>query len=322
MKREEFRKTNKDKPYDKLRLHSSERNSDFSERIFKKYINSITQDDIKFYPNLEGIYSILSGFYNTEHLIIGNGSDRCIEYFFQVNKNKELLISNPTFPMYNVYGSIYDCSIKMVDYDSLIFPIEEYIKSINKNTICVISNPSSPIGDIIERKDIIRILDTGVPVLVDEAYIDFSDEISVIDLIDDYSNLYVTRTLSKAFGSAGVRFGIITSQKENVHGMNDYRPMFEMNNLTIKWVETLLNNIIDVDNYIINVKKNKYEIVNRCKSLKYSVIDSNSNWIHVKGIENLPQDIILKTDCEIPNMGNNWLRLQITDNLEDYNWLK
>lgn len=322
MNKNVYRKKNNDISYDKLRLHSSERNSDFHKDIFDKFINNLSQNDIHYYPNLENIYSKLSSFYNTENLIIGNGSDRCIEHFFQINQNKKLLITNPTFPMYNVYGKLYNCDISIIDYTDLIFPITDYVTNITKDSVCVISNPSSPIGDVISRQDIIHILEYGVPTLIDEAYIEFSNESSIIDLIPKYDNLFVTRTFSKAFGSAGVRFGVITSQKQNIDNMNQYRPMFEMNNLTIRWIETLMDNIDDVYNYIENVKNVKKQIVKRCKKLNYKVIDSYCNWVHVNGINNLPQNIIFKENCKIPNMGNNWLRLQITDKIDDYDWLK
>ena len=317
-----YRKLNNDLPYNKLRLHSSERNSNWSNNLFDQFVNSITQEDIKFYPNLETLYSKLKKHYNTDYLIIGNGSDRCIEYFFQINSNKDLIISNPTFPMYEVYGKLYKCNIKSIKYNGLNFPIEEYLNNITQNSICVFSNPSSPIGDIVKKEDIKKILDTGVPVLVDEAYIEFSEEKSIIDWIPRYNNLFITRTFSKAYGSAGMRLGIITSQKTNIELMYQYRPMYEINNLTSKWSILLLDNIQEIEKYIFNVKKVKNKIVKLCKQLGFIVINSNCNWIHVKNMKKLPSHVIFKENCTIPDLGDDWLRLQITDNFEDYNWLK
>ena len=317
-----YRKKNKDIPYDKLRLHSSERNENFSDKLFNEFIKNIVQEDIKYYPNLEQIYKKLKIHYNTDNIIIGLGSDRCIEYFYQVNQGKELLLVNPSYPMYEVYGKIYKNNIKFVEYDNLKFPINEYLKNINKNTICVFSNPSSPIGDIINRNDIITILNTGVPVLVDEAYIEFSLENSIMDLIHQYSNLYITRTFSKAYGSAGIRLGIIASQKDNIDRMFSYRPVFEITNLTAKWASLLVDNFHEVETYIMNVKNVKNEVVNLLKNLSYEVIDGNCNWIHVKNLKNLPENAIFKEKCKIPNDNGDWVRLQITSNINDFNWLK
>lgn len=314
---------NKDLDYNKLRLQASERNADFSDSLFSEFISSIKQEDLKYYPNLEELYLKLSKHYNTEHIIVGSGSDRCIEYFFQANAHeKQILIPNPSFPMYSIYGELYRGEVKKINYTNLKFPIEEYIQNITNDSICIVSNPSSPIGDIIDKKDIIRILNTGVPVLVDEAYIEFSNVESIIDWIKKYDNLYVTRTFSKAYGSAGIRLGIITSQQKNVENMIQFRPMYEINNLTAKWCLLLLNHLNEVDGYVDGVKYVREKIVELLKKYNYEVIDGNSNWIHVKGLTNLPKNVIFKENCSIPNMGNDWLRLQITNNIKDYDWIK
>jgi histidinol-phosphate aminotransferase len=176
-------------------------------------------------------------------------------------------------------------------------------------------------GDVIDRDDIIRILDFGVPVLVDEAYIEFSDEKSIIDLINYYDNLYVTRTFSKAYGSAGIRLGIIASQSKNIEKMIQFRPMYEINNLTAKWGLLVIDNFFEVYNYIDYVKMVREKVTEICRQGGYEVIDGNCNWIHVRGLKNLPKHIIFKENCEVPNMGNNWIRLQITDNIKDYEWI-
>lgn len=318
-----IRRPNKDITYNKLRLHSSEKNSDWSDKLFQEYIQQIDQSDLKFYPNLEELYEKLSIHYNTDHIIVGNGSDRCIEYFFQVNAyDKEILIPNPCFPMYNIYGELYKGKVKKINYNGIKFPINDFLNNINENSICVISNPSSPIGDIISRENIKKILKFEVPVLVDEAYIEFSNENTVIELINEYDNLYVTRTFSKAYGSAGIRLGIIASQLKNIEKMAQFRPMYEVNNLTAKWAIILMNHMTEVNEYIKNVKIVRKEIINICKNMGYEYVDGNSNWIHVKGLINLPENVIFKENCEIPNMGNNWIRLQITDKIKDYEWIK
>ncbi len=247
-------------PHDKLRLHSAERNTSWG-KVFKDYKKSLTEEDIKFYPNVDKLKPALTDFYGYEHFVMGFGSDRCIKYFFEANSKphwfwgrKRLVITEPSFPMYDVYGQIHDTKIVKVPYHVIKFPIFKFLDKITRNSIVVLSNPSSPIGDVICREDLIKILDVGQPTLVDEAYIEFSDEESCIDLIDKYPNLYVTRTLSKAYGSAGTRFGCVFSQKQNVEKMLQYRDMYEITGQTYKWVETLIKNKEIADEYIESVK--------------------------------------------------------------------
>lgn len=314
---------NIDLPYNKLRLQSSERNCDFDIKIFNEFLESLTQDDIKFYPNIQNLYNKIGEHYNIEHFIVGSGSDRCLEYFFQSNaRNKKVLIPIPSFPMYNIYAELYGGIINNIHYETISFPIEEYIKNITKDSICIISNPSSPIGDIISREKIIEILNYGVPVLIDEAYIEFSDEESCLDLIPKYNNLYVTRTFSKGYGGAGIRLGIIVSQSQNIEKLSQFRPMYEINNFTAKWGIILLNNFNEVEKYVNEVKINRKLIYEYCEKSEIPVIYGHSNWLHIKYNKIRPENIILKENCYIPNMGNDWIRLQITNNLTDYDWIK
>jgi len=323
------RKFNPSVPHNKLRLHSSERNTPFG-KLFEKYKDSLKEEDIRYYPNTEELNPLIEKFYGYPHFLMGFGSDRCIKYFFEANSKKhwfwgkkQLIISDPSFPMYEVNGKMFDTNIIKIPYNIIKFPTEEIIDRIDINSIVVFSNPSSPIGDVISREDIKRILNCGVPTLIDEAYIEFSDEQSCIDLIDEYDNLYVTRTLSKAGGSAGTRFGVIFSQKQNIEKLQQYRDMYEITGQTFKWVKLLLKNKKVIDDYVSNVKKTRTALLFELYTRGIFLIPSKSNWFHLdeKYLENSKKNVIFRKNCSIPNRGDNWVRLQITDNINDYDWI-
>ena len=323
------RKFNPILSHKKLRLHSAERNTSWG-KIFSEYKRNLKEEDIKFYPNTEELKPYVKEFYGYDNFLMGFGSDRCIKYFLEANSKKHwfwgrkrLIISDPSFPMYGVYGQMFNTYIKKIPYNIIKFPIESFMDEIDNTSLVIFSNPSSPIGDNINRDDIIRILETGVPTLIDEAYIEFSESNSCIDLIDKYPNLYVTRTLSKAYGSAGVRFGCIFSQKQNIEKMIQYRDMYEVSGQTFKWVQTLMNNKKFADKYIQDVIDTRIELIKKLYFWGIKCIPSQSNWIHVKesDLPTLPDDIIFRKDCTIPERGDGWVRLQITDNIKDYEWI-
>jgi len=228
---------NKEVSHNKLRLHSSERNTKWGV-VFDDFKRRITDADIRFYPNTSKIHQRLKEFYGYDNLIMGFGSDRCIKYFFESNRCKNVIITDPTFPMYNVYSEIFDRNTISVPYDELNFPYMGMQLTDSQDAMIVISNPSSPIGNMV---DIERILKLGVPTLVDEAYIEFSDSKSSIELIEKYDNLYACRTFSKALGSAGMRIGILLSQKQNIEHTLQYKDMYENSGLAIRWIETVLD---------------------------------------------------------------------------------
>jgi len=323
------RKFNSSVSHKKMRLHSSERNTTWGS-IFDEYKNSLTEEDLKFYPNTDELKKPLSKFYGYDNFLMGFGSDRCIKYFFESNSEKhwfwgrkKLIISDPSFPMYNIYGQMFNTKVTNIDYHIIKFPIEEILNEITTNSIVVFSNPSSPIGDVIQRNDIIRILEKGVPTLIDEAYIEFSDSTSCIDLIDSYPNLYVTRTFSKAYGSAGTRFGVILSQPHNIEKMTQYRDMYEISGQTLKWIKTVCKNKNIADKYINDVKRTRIELLLKLYDKGYKFIPSQSNWFHIKesDLPKLPKNIEFKKNCSITKQNDDWIRLQITDNIEDYNWI-
>lgn len=310
---------NKDVPHDKLRLHSSERNSSWG-NVYDEFINSITEHDVRYYPNTEETYKKLRNFYKHEHLLLGLGSDRCIKYFFESTTGDNLIITDPSFPMYSVYGDMFNKTITKVPYTDLKFPINDFINSITENSIVVLSNPSSPVGDYIELEDIERILETKVPVLIDEAYIEFSCGSSTIKLIENYDNLYITRTFSKALGSAGMRIGVLLSNKRNIEHTSQYRDMYELPGISLKWIETILNNSKYIDIYTKKVKDVKEQLINDFLVCGIEFVLSDANWIHVRGI-NEPEHVILKKNCSLPNLGNDWIRLTVTDDINDYIWI-
>lgn len=314
---------NKDLPIDVLRLQASERNEDWPKKLFSKFKKSLTQSDVKFYPNLEVLYSKLKEHYNVENLQVGTGSDKCIETFLQAHMNeyKKLIIFNPSFPMYGIYGELYGYEVVTINHTSLDIPYKEFLSKIDKDCVIIISNPSSPLGQEISPSFIHRILCKNIPTLVDEAYIEFSDISSFLPYTSGYRNLFVTRTFSKALGSAGARLGVIAYHPSKEDLINQFRPMYEINGLTAKWALTVLNEYSTVKNYIKKVKKVRKQIINRCIENSIEVIPGSCNWVHIK-YDELPKKPLFKNNCNIPGSSDKWIRLQITSKIKDYKWLR
>ena len=125
--------------------------------------------------------------------------------------------------MYKVYSDMLNYEYVGVKYKDLLFPEQDFLNSITEDSVVVLSNPNTPIAHNISLNFIRKILDKKVPTLIDEAYIEFSDMPSCAHLIKDFPNLYVTRTFSKALGSAGVRAGVLLSNKDNIEKVTQYR---------------------------------------------------------------------------------------------------
>lgn len=316
-------------PHSSLRLHSSERIYDFPNTIWNEFIASLSQSDIRYYPNLNEINEVVSNFFglSSAQLIIASGSDRCIKYFFEayVSSDTEVLLSDPCFPMYDVYTGLFQGVPVKFSYVTDRFSIESLLSYVIdnsfKNLVVILSNPLTPIGDAVSRADLLRLLETNVPVLIDEAYIEFSREDSLLDLLEKYKNLTVTRTFSKAFGSAGVRMGILASCEDSIANYSKLRDMYEISGPTARWIQTLVKYRDDLNCYIqetIDCRNNMVELI---ESQGFHVLNSEANWLHIKEPNDFlsfsPSNVIVKYGCKLPfESAASWMRMSVSAGME------
>mgnify|MGYP003646306358 FL=1 len=232
---------------------------------FQKFLQSINQEDFFYYPNTQKFKEKLCNFYkvNSDEVFLCAGSDVGIKSIFEsFTDGGKVITSTPSFPMYKVYSELYRCDYIEIPYEKdYTISTEKILSNITPDTdLVILANPNSPIGDYKSFDEIQKILEQNVSVLIDEAYIEFSDYNSVINELKNYSNLFITRTFSKGFGAAGCRVGMVFSNKENIELVSKFRQMYEISGVSMKYCEFLIDNYSIVDDYIKNVKKEKNNI--------------------------------------------------------------
>ena len=316
-------------------LNQSERSQPIPHSYYTKFIRSLTHEDFAYYPNTKNFKEKICEFYNikTENLFLSDGSDIGIKSIFETFTTcGNIVSSEPSFPMYQVYSSLYDCSYKGIFYnvDTLELSIDKMLEFVDDDTnLIVLANPNSPIGDYKTIDKIKPLFDTGIPVLIDEAYIEFGENESFIKYIDDYPNLIITRTFSKGFGAAGCRVGMTFSNPHYIENISKFRQMYEISGVSMKYCEFLLDNYHIVDNYINEVIKEKNKVVSMLKN--YEVVDSDCNWIHFnnqddnkKTKEILEKHKVLVKYCKLHHYGfrDNWCRMTIQPGLSEQEFFK
>ncbi len=316
-------------------LNQSERSQPIPQSYYTKFIRSLTHEDFAYYPNTKNFKEKICEFYNvkTENLFLSDGSDIGIKSIFETFTTcGNIVTSEPSFPMYQVYASLYNCQYKGIHYnlDLLELSIDKMLEFVDEDTeLIVLANPNSPIGDYKTIDEIKPLLDTGIPVLIDEAYIEFSENESFIKYIDDYPNLIITRTFSKGFGAAGCRVGMTFSNPHYIENISKFRQMYEISGVSMKYCEFLLNNYNLVEKYVKEVVKEKKKVVSMLKN--YEVIDSQCNWIHFnnqddnrKTKEILEKHKVLVKYCKVHPYGfrDNWCRMTIQPRLSEQDFFK
>ncbi|NGP75707.1 histidinol-phosphate transaminase [Balneolaceae bacterium YR4-1] len=176
-----------------------------------------------------------------ENVFVGVGSDEAIDLLYRIfcePRTDNVIITPPTYGMYKVSAGIHDVSVKKVNLDSSFQPkVDEILEAVDEQTkMLFLCSPNNPTGNEFEQERIEVLIDRfpGI-VVIDEAYIDFSERESRANLIENNPNLVVLQTLSKSFGMAGVRMGIALSSEEINRFMMKVKAPYNVNALTSKY---------------------------------------------------------------------------------------
>ena len=168
--------------------------------------------DLNLYPDAKELQKLIAKYAGVgeEYVVPANGGSQILDLIANafVTDGDEVIHCPPTFGVFNQRAQIYGGKIISVPRDENFTINVAAVKAAitDRTKIIVIVNPNNPTGTLIPAKDILEIVDTGVPVLLDEAYAEFAGE-TVIGLVSKYENLMVMRTFSKWAGLAGLRIG-------------------------------------------------------------------------------------------------------------------
>lgn len=225
-----------------------------------------------------------------DHIFIGNGSDECIDVLFRCFSEpgeSNTIICPPTYGMYQVSAQINDIAILeaplLPDYQLNLAHIEQLVNP--QTRIIWICSPNNPTGNLMHLEDIETVLNnfSGL-VVVDEAYINFARQRSLIALLPDYPNLVVLQTLSKAWGLAGLRIGMAFASLEVVEIMNKVKPPYNISEpaqqLAIKALEEV-GQVNDMITLLVDMRE-AMAAVFRQMPLVEAVYPSDANFLLVK----------------------------------------
>ncbi len=193
-------------------------------------------------------------------ILLGNGSDEVLDLLFRAfcEPNKDNVITlPPTYGMYGVLSNLNAIENREVLLNEDFEPqIDKILSKVDSNTKMIfLCSPNNPTGNSFPDESIVTLLKNfnGIVVL-DEAYIDFSEKESWLQEINDYPNLVITQTLSKAYGMAGIRLGILYASLEIIAVLNKIKPPYNVNILTQNKALEYINNQEVIENQIIEIK--------------------------------------------------------------------
>lgn len=258
------------------------------------------------------------------NIFIGNGSDEVIDLAFRIFCDPGIdkaLIFPPTYGMYEVSAAINTVQVLKLPLTSAFQIDTKKLKPYLKNAgvkLIFICSPNNPTGNVINRKDIEFILSefSGI-VLIDEAYVDFAKTDSTIKLINQYNNLIVSQTFSKAWGLASARVGTAYAHPQIIELYNKVKPPYNVSTKNQQAIINALNNIRDLETKIDLILSEKERLRSKLSSLKMvkNIFPSDSNFLLVEvNNANLLYEKLLEKKIIIRNRSsqiNNCLRISI-----------
>lgn len=225
-----------------LCLDRNERVSPLPPEIVEAFRRSIDSSTLQFYPDLSQLYPKLEGFLGVKpgSTLVGNGITESIKVMYETltSPGDNVVCISPSYPMYQVYADMFEVKLRPLEFNpsTLELRLDDLPKLVDKKTRFVaLPNPNLPIESYFGPAKIRELAEfcneRNLVLIVDEAYAFLGSE-SVLSMIDEFPNLIVFQTLSKAFGLAGSRFGWLVAQPALREYLAKTRSLVEMNSLS------------------------------------------------------------------------------------------
>ena len=227
----------------------------------------------------------------SNQVVIGNGSDELIDLMircFCEPKQDNIVICEPTFGMFRVYAQLNNVEVlnAPLDTKNYLFNEQLILKTVNTySKLIFVCSPNNPTGTSITIEQI-KILATNFNgiLIIDEAYIDFSKKQSALELINEYPNIIVLQTFSKAWGLAALRVGVAYGDSSIIEIINKVRPPFNISSNSQALILKVLNKSEIKDTLVESILKQKTYLENELRQLSFvkNIIESDANYFFME----------------------------------------
>lgn len=279
------------KPYSSARDEYKDASSNmvFLDANENPYNNGVNRYPDPQQSNLKNVLAQQKGI-SKDNILLGNGSDEVLDLILRVfcEPNKDKIITlPPTYGMYEVLANVNAVDVIKINLSESFQPkVDDILNSADQySKILFLCSPNNPSGNSFNIKNVERLLlnFNGI-VVIDEAYIDFSDQKSWLSRLEEFPNLIITQTLSKAYGMAGIRLGICYASKEIISVLNNIKPPYNINELTQQKALERLSIPEDVKNEIQNILQQRNWLAEKLKNIAFVEIiyPSDANFVLVK----------------------------------------
>ncbi len=266
----------------------------------------------------------------SEKLFLGSGSDELIDLVMRIfcePGEDSIMVFNPNFVMYEIYAKMNNLRVeklKLTEDFQIDKSVFQDAVSKSQAKILFLCSPNNPTGNSIDNLEFFIENFNGI-VVVDEAYIEFSPEVSAVNLLNKHPNLIVLKTLSKAYGLAGLRIGVGFSCAEITNLFNQFKPPYNISSESQRLALESLNDEDVIKSNIAMILDEKEKLRKGLKEINQVVriypSDANFFLVEFKDVEKVFHSLLnanILTSLRHPNL-KNCLRISVgtkEDNLE------
>ena len=225
-----------------------------------------------------------------ENIFLGNGSDEPIDLVIRIfcePRIDNIVAVDPTYGMYQVCAEVNDVEYrKVLLNENFDLDAQKLLEKTDRNTkLIFLCSPNNPTGNLLSRKEIKKVLDSfaGI-VVVDEAYIDFASEATWLNDLEEYPNLIILQTFSKAWGLAAVRLGMAFASAEIIKLFNKVKYPYNVNILTQNFVGDELDKLELRKQWIATLLRGREYLTDELPKLPFveKIYPTDANFILVK----------------------------------------
>jgi threonine-phosphate decarboxylase len=237
--------------------------------------------DISSYPVYDKLYEKIASNYGvqSDEIELFNGGSSAIFTLFRHLNLKNCTIYSPAYLEYKKAALNFGYELDLINR------FEDINAKVKPNSLVIFVNPSTPDGRYYEIETLIkRWMENSCTILIDESFLDFCDKPSAIKYLKTYDKLYILKSMTKFYSSAGIRVGTIVSTKQNIEKLKEFEPMWKLSQFdSIYLQEALKDEEFKTISKEINIKNRlELEEILRNSSLVEEIFESNANYLLIK----------------------------------------
>ena len=237
--------------------------------------------DISSYPTYDKLYEKISSNYGVESSqieLFNGGSSAIFTLFKHLNLNS-CTIYSPAYLEYKKASLNFGYELNTINR------FEDINEKVKENSLVIFVNPSTPDGKYYDLEELMQTwIESSCTILIDESFLDFCDKASAIKYLETYDKLYILKSMTKFYSSAGIRVGTIVSTQQNIEKLKEFEPMWKLSQFDSNYLQAALDDKLFKNlSKELNVK-NKVELENILKEsdLIEEIFESSANYLLVK----------------------------------------